>query len=442
MKKTREELRRKVFDIIDSRKDEIIAIGDDVFAHPEMGFKENRTTFLVRHYFEGLGLTCVGNLAITGCKAMISGSKPGPRLAVLGELDAIFLKDHDSADPVTHAAHACGHNVQVANLLAVAAALSLPEIQEQLAGSVVFMAVPAEEFLDVGYRLGLVARGEISYCGGKTEMLARGEFSDIDTALLFHAGTKYASYESYNGFCMKRVTFKGKAAHAGIAPQDGLNALNAARIALAAIDAQRETFKDEDAVRVHGIISDGGSSVNVVPDSVSLEIQVRAKTVEAISDASEKVDRAIKAGALAIGCSVTIENIPGYMPVENCRDLAESFFQNVQEFDDFNSLSFGGHRGGSTDVGDLSMIMPVLHAETAGCGGAFHQTDFCIADTYKAYIEGAKILAGMVVDLMYEDASACKDIVSKYRPRLSREEYTAWMKDFSKEIFFDPRILK
>jgi hypothetical protein len=83
----------------------------------------------------------------------------------------------------------------------------------------------------------------------------------------------------------------------------------------------------------------------------------------------------------------------------------------------------------------------VLHAETAGCKGAFHQTDFCIADPYKAYIEGAKILAGMVVDLMHGDASFCKEIVSECRPRMSREEYTEWMKGFSQKILFDSSVL-
>ena len=95
----------------------------------------------------------------------------------------------------------------------------------------------------------------------------------------------------------------------------GINALYAAQIALAAINALRETFRDEDTIRVHPIITHGGSQVNVIPGEVRLETYVRGRSVEAILDANKKVDRAFRAGALALGAKVEIETLPGYMPM-------------------------------------------------------------------------------------------------------------------------------
>ena len=99
---------------------------------------------------------------------------------------------------------------------------------------------------------------------------------------------------SLNGFLGKKITFKGVSSHAGLNPWDGVNALNAANVALNAIAYLRETFKEEDTVRVHYVISEGGASVNSVPEKVVLDMYIRAKTLDAIMDVDTKVNRAIK----------------------------------------------------------------------------------------------------------------------------------------------------
>src|SRR2546426_1687092 len=148
--------------------------------------------------------------------------------------------------------------------------------------------------------------------------LRLGHFDDVDLAMMIHATSRPEDGKagvpgSNNGCVVKTVRYIGRAAHAGGAPHAGINALHAAQIGLMAINAIRETFKDEDTIRVHPIITHGGSQVNVIPGEVRIETYVRGKTVEAILDANRKVDRALRAGALALGATVEIETLPGYM---------------------------------------------------------------------------------------------------------------------------------
>src|SRR5439155_614577 len=147
--------------------------------------------------------------------------------------------------------------------------------------------------------------GKLEFLGGKPELLRLGHFDDVDLAMMIHTTArpedgKAGVSASNNGCIVKTVRYVGRAAHAGGAPWLGVNALYAAQIALAAINAIRETFRDEDTIRVHPIITHGGSQVNVIPGEVRLETYVRGRTVEAILDANVKVDRALRAGALAL----------------------------------------------------------------------------------------------------------------------------------------------
>ena len=146
----------------------------------------------------------------------------------------------------------------------------------------------------------------------------------------------------------------------------GINALYAANIALAAINAQRETFSDDDTVRIHPILTRGGDLVNVIPNDVRLETMVRGKTAEAIDDAAMKVDRALKAGAMALGAEVEITTLPGYMPLVNNPAMAGMFKGNFLTMYGEDEWEQSGHRTGSTDMGDVSHIMPALHPYVSG----------------------------------------------------------------------------
>ena len=425
----RESLKVQVGQAIDEQREAIVELGESIMDAPELGFKEQRTAERVKAVFEEMGLPFDDGLAITGVKAVLRGAKPGPTVALMGELDALQVPDHPRACPETGAAHACGHNAQIAGMLGAAMGLAQTGIAEQLAGNIVFFAVPAEEYVEIDYRLGLVKQGQTSFLTGKQELIKLGHFDDIDMAVMIHSTSPDVNEglmgltPSSNGFLAKNIRFLGKASHAGGFPERGVNALNAAQLALSAINAQRETFRDEDCVRVHPIITKGGDLVNIIPAEVRLETYVRGKTPAAILDAAHKVDRAMRGAAMAMGCRVEIETVPGNMPLRNNPGLAALFRDSAGEILGNEGYRDYPHAGGSTDAGDLSQLIPVLHPMMSGGSGSHHQTDWHIADHDVGYIAPAKTLAMMAVDLLHNDAAQAREILSSHEPGMTKDEY-------------------
>ncbi len=180
------ELKQKVCEIIESQKDEIIGIGEAIMDDPELGFKERNTAELVKTALGGLDLPVESGLAVTGVKAVLNGAKPGPTIAIMGELDALQVPGHPRAVAETDAADACGHNAQIAGLLGAAIGLCRTGAIDNMAGNVVFLAVPAEEYVEIEYRIGLVKSGTTSFLTGKQELARLGIFDDIDMAMMIH----------------------------------------------------------------------------------------------------------------------------------------------------------------------------------------------------------------------------------------------------------------
>ena len=425
------DLKKQIRSAIDASRERIIAIGEQILHHPELGYREFQASRLMRDLFVELGLPVQENLAITGCRAVLDSGRPGPTVALLGEFDALPVPAHPLADPATGAAHACGHHAQSAALAGAAIALTTSKASEKLSGKIVFIACPAEEFQGVDFCRKLIAEKKLVYCGGKAELIRLGVFDDVDIAMLIHGGCEHFSPASFNGFVMKKIVFSGKASHAGLKPQLGINALSMARQALNLIDAQRDTFEDQDSVRIHGIITHGGAAVNVVPDRVEMELQIRAKTPAAIRDAAVKVERCLQAAALAFAGAVQIETLPGYQPFKSCPELEQLHAANLKSIAPELTFTTGIHRGSSTDMGDISMIIPSLHAYNGGFTGTPHSTDFLVTDTDKAYVQAAALLALNTIDLLYGDAAAGKRIAA-LPTTLSREEYRKLMLETSR----------
>jgi amidohydrolase len=428
---TRDELKQRVYQAIDQRADEIIGLGEQIRRNPELGFKEVKTARLVEETFTKLGLAPRTGLALTGVRADVRGhAGDGPTFAILGELDALVVAGHPEGDPATGAAHACGHNAQIAGLLGAAMGLLDAKALDHLAGRIAFLAVPAEEYGDIEWRVAQARAGKLEFLGGKPELLRLGHFDDVDLAMMIHTTPRAEEGKagvpaSNNGCIVKTVRYIGRAAHAGGAPHMGVNALYAAQIGLMAINAIRETFRDEDTIRVHPIITHGGSQVNVIPGEVRIETYVRGRTMGAILDANVKVDRALRAGALALGAKVEIETLPGYMPM-TCDPIMTRYFRDIAGglFGDEHYRQIG-HRTGSTDMGDLSQVMPILHPYVGGARGTGHGADFAIVDKPLAYLGPAKALAAMVVDLLWEGAGAAREVIAKAKPPMTRASYLA-----------------
>ena len=423
---TREELKLAVCAAIDKNRDNIIEIAEHILANPELGYKENDTARYVTEKLETLGVSCRTGLALTGVKGKMQGGKSLANVCVIGELDAVICNTHPTANKASGAAHACGHNAQLAAMLGVAIGLS--KYATELDGDVTFFAVPAEEFVEIGYRDSLVKDGKIKYLGGKQELIRLGEFDDIDAAMMVHAQGNTPGNEVFIdggslGFVAKTVEFIGKAAHAGGAPHEGINALNAAMAAMMCIHAQRETFRDEDKIRVHPIITNGGELVNVVPANVTMETYVRGASFEAIKVAAAKVDRAIKGSAYAIGAEAEIVDFKGYLPLCQDKSLGAVFADNAAQFTERENIHYGIDMVGSTDMGDLCHLIPAIQPTMGGWVGNLHAKDFAPADKTLAYINPAKIMAMTVIDLLYGGAVLAKEIKSAFVPKLTKEEY-------------------
>lgn len=427
---------QRIIDNIDAHREELIAFARDIYTHAELGYKEFNTSKKFAEYTAKLGLNVQDGLAITGVKAYLNqDKKDNISLALIGELDALRIPSHKYANPETQAAHCCGHHSQLTGILGAAIALSDPEVAKQLDGQVVFFAVPAEEYGEVEYKNRLKAEGKIKYGGGKCELIRIGAFDDIDLSIAHHTnpGDKITFHEgSSNGFVSKVIRYKGKAAHAAGCPHLGVNALNAASLGLSALAFQRETFQDTDHVRIHPIMTKGGDLVNVIPDEVVIETLVRASNNAAIVDAAAKTDRAFFAGGAAVGATVEIETMPGYLPgivtktnpeLVVAAKLASNGKYGVEVFpDDPKSVN-----AGSSDVGDLQHIQPVFSFNTGGAVGGFHSTDFDIVDEELAYIVTAKIFALGAYRFLKAGASEAKKAVADYSPVFTREEYVAFM---------------
>ncbi|RKD32289.1 amidohydrolase [Thermohalobacter berrensis] len=436
----KEALKKSVCKAIDNNAEYIINIGKRIYDNPELGYKENFATKLVLKEFKRLGLKTKENIAVTGCKGIIKHNDIGPTIGVMGELDAVICKEHPDANKETGAIHACGHNIQIAGMLGTAIGLISSGVLEKLNGNVEFIAVPAEEYVELEYRSRIKDEGKINFFGGKQELIYRGEIDSLDIAIMFHSldlssqGKKALIGGSGNGFIGKKVKFIGKESHAGGAPEEGINALNAAMLAINNINAQRETFKDEDKIRVHPIITKGGDIVNIVPADVRMETYVRGKTIESILDANKKVNRSLIAGAKAVGANIEINEIPGYLPLLNNNELDEVFKDNLINFIDKEDIMVGGEFAGSFDFGDVSHLIPSLHPFIGGVKGNLHTRDFKIEDPYLAYIVPAKAIALTIIDLLYDDAKLGKEIIDNFKPKMSKDEYIDFLFSVSKNI--------
>ena len=429
----KQELKNKVYAAIDNRFADIEAFGENIFKEPELGFKENLTQAKVRQALEGLDLQCECGAALTGVKARMKGKDCRKTVALLGELDAIVCREHPQSNPLTGAAHCCGHNVQLANLLGVAMAMKDAQAMQYLDGDIVFFAVPAEEYVEIDYRNKLKEAGQLRYLGGKAQLIAEGAFDDIDMAMQMHVhstqdpeGT-FVVGASCNGFIGKLIEYHGKAAHAAGAPDRGVNALNAAMMGVMGVNAIRETFREADCVRFHPIINAGGDLVNVIPDRVKMESYVRASNIEALTAYNKAINRALKAGGDAIGASCEIKDLPGYLPLRPDEAFKDVLRENAKEIFGEAHIEEGEHSAGSTDMGDVSHLIPVVHPWVGCARGVLHGADYVLEDHRTAYNKSLKVLAGCLIDLLWDDAKEAERICKNFKPVLNKQTYCQLM---------------
>lgn len=427
-------IEQRIIKNIDDHREEIIRYARDIELHPEPGFQEVRTAEKTADFLRCCNLPVETGLAHTGVRAHLKENQ-GINITILAELDAIGCKSHPLADKNTGVAHACGHHAQLSAMAGAVIALCDKEIKDMLGGNVTFLAVPAEEYIDVNKRKQMRKKGIGFPASGKSELIRTGAFDDTDIVMTTHVHMipcqepLYLGNASSNGFAAEAVRVCGKAAHAAINPWDGVNALSIATSAIQMMGLMRETFREEDHVRLHNVIRKAGDVINSVPEEALIETKVRAASLEKIREITEMTERAYDGAAYAFGGRIEREVLQGYMPVlyRPADDILIEAAENlkipyrVAKETDFNNAC--------TDVGDLTHLFPVINFTFGGFQGVLHGADFKIDNEETAYIMPAKMLALSVYKLLKNGAKEAEKIKKTYCPVFQRESYVKYIEE-------------
>ena len=429
----------RLCDRIDNHREIIFKTENYIWENPEPGYREHKTNAYMLKIFRDLGYEVTEAEGITGFFATLDTGVEGPTLLILAELDSLINRSHPDCDPETGAVHSCGHHIQCAAMAGLASALKEDGALDGLCGKIKLCLVPAEEGIEIEYRKSLVNRGIISYTSGKTEFISRGYFEDVDIAFMVHArvatqdGERFHLGFGHNGVIRKCSIFRGKASHAGAYPHRGINALNAATTALNTVNSLRETFREKDFVRFHSIIKNGGDSVNAVPDNVVVESYVRASSSEMLLEVNRRINRALSASAAAFGATVEINDMPGSEPLHedlNFRNYAKEVLSDMVGEEGYTVTDLW--TASSTDMGDVSAIVPSIHAYVCGSAGTMHGKDYYVEDKELSCVENARFQLALIEKLLSNNASVAKDIIGKYVPVFSTlEEYLEHKKHIS-----------
>ena len=423
---------KKLISLVEKYEKLIYDTADHIWAHPETGYREWKTSAYMEQHFEELGYTLTKAGNIPGFYTDLDTGKPGPKIAILGELDSLIVANHPCCDPETHYVHACGHHAQCAVLLGTAAALKEPGALDGLCGSIRLVVVPAEEMIQLAFREELRQKGIIKYNGGKTEFMYRGLLDGVDMAMMVHGMTKgsgvnedgdtdldFQALLGMNGCIAKNIRYKGKSAHAGGAPHMGVNAEYAAMLGLQACNDLRETFQEKDTIRFHPILMGANCAVNIIPDEMKIESYVRGKSLEAIKRENIKVNRALTGAALSMGAGVELSDRPGYAPeyhdptfMKLAEDCCVALCGRKKVVFDYNGWSTG-----SSDFGDVTCVMPGVQINAGGAVGTLHGIDFQITDPNRMCVNAAKVQLFLVDALLSNNAVAAKEIIANYKPQ-------------------------
>jgi amidohydrolase len=330
-----EDLGKQIDAAVELRRDDLCTLARTIHAHPELSFNEHRASQWIVELCERHGHAAerpFGGLA-TSMRSRVG--QTGPHVAVLAEYDAL-----------PEIGHACGHNLIAAG--AVGAYLALATVARELGGSVSLIGTPAEEG-----------------GGGKIRLIEAGAFRDVDAAMMFHPFDRDLVAHPTLATSWLEMTFRGRPAHAAIAPHDGASALTACMDTFRLVDGQRVHFRD--GVRVHGFIKYGGEAVNIIPERAVCQFSVRSFDLKEMARVRGIVERCARAAAMASDVEVDVVSHQGYRNVRNNLPMAERFAAHLAALGRPAILTDPEVGTGSTDMGDVSYEVPSIHPWIAIC---------------------------------------------------------------------------
>lgn len=365
---------------IDALRPELERIGRDIHHNPEVGYEEHKAVEWLTALLRAHGFEVETGVASTPTAFVASRrSGDGPAIAFLAEYDAL-----------RGLGHGCGHNLIA--MASTGAGIALADLLKTQPGRVSVIGTPAEEG-----------------GGGKIRLIQAGIFQSVDVALMFHPDARTQVPHWALAVTHLHFEFIGKAAHASGDPEKGVNALDAFVLAYNGISMLRQHIKE--GARIHGFIKDGGTAPNIVPDRTAGEFLVRARDAAYMAELVQKVKNIFQAAALATGCSVKLsqEGEP-YQDMRNNDVLDRLFEENLRRLGVQPVNPVPWENAGSTDMGNVSHVVPALHATLAISAPdvATHSQAFLQASDslrgYQAMVDAAKALAMTGADLLVDPA--------------------------------------
>lgn len=366
-------IKGEIVALVEGRKEEFVAIAEELYRNPEIGLNEVRSSALLADFLEREGFRVERGIAGLPTAFRAETGEEGPVIAIMAEMDAL---------PVM--GHACGHNVIAA--AAVGAATALRAILPPETARIVVLGTPAEE-------LGI----------GKVDMIAKGAFDGVEFALMVHPSSRRYVIKHYLGLARIRFTFLGKPAHAAAYPEEGINALDGVIQTFNGISALRQQLRQD--VRVHGIITEGGVAPNIIPERAAAHFYVRADDLAELERAKARVVACAEGAALATGCRLQVDADPRIMaPLKVNRAFSSLYSAQLAYLGLQESENQPDKNKGSSDIGNVSQIVPTIHPHVPiGDGINIHSEAFAratVSEKGKAAVaEGATALALTAAEL-------------------------------------------
>ena len=380
---------------------QLLATSHDIHAHPELAFQEHHASARLADELERGGFRVergAGGLP-TAFRAELDGGEPGPTLAILAEYDAL-----------PGIGHACGHNIIATS--AQGAGLALARTGRRFPGRVLIIGTPAEEG-----------------GGGKILLAQGGVFEGVDASFMLHPSRSDMVRRSSLASSRIELVFHGKASHAAGAPDMGINALEAVIQTFVGVNARRLQMRSD--ARVHGIITHGGDAVNIIPARASARFSVRARDRAYQRQLVTMLRQAAEAGATSTGARLEWTETRGYDNTVPNPTIADVMAENMRAVGRPVLEPAPNERMGSTDMGDISQILPAIHAYFAIVPEtiANHTVEFAVAAASPAgdaaVVDGAMTLAMTAADLL-ADPSLVERAKADFQRQLDDGEVAGW----------------
>ena len=386
--------------LTEEQKQELAELGHALFACPELGFKEVKSSGILTSFLIKEGFSVETGLSVTGLKAGL-GTGDGYHIALVADMDALEVRIQDQPC----AFHSCGHSIQTAVMAYAMKLLKERGIAEKSGGRVSFIAAPAEEFIDFDSRRAMQKEGKIQYFSGKQDMIANGVFDDVDCVISMHVNgdsgeLMFDVQSSLAGFAVKKAVFHGRASHSGAAPHLGRNALHAASLAMNAIAYMKDQFPAEAGLQLHPVLTSCGGSVNVIPEEAVLETYIRANTLETLLEAEKKFDDCVIHCARALGMTAQVERTAGYMPLHQSEEISDVIHRQMLSLCREDQIVKQVVSGASGDIGDLGYLIPSVQFGFSGISGRIHSAEFSISNEENAYFNTLKIVTAAVEEIL------------------------------------------